>query len=242
MTYTLEALATATGVSARTIRYYQAERILDSPVKIGRDAVYGDSHAERLQLIGELRDKGLTLQTIRRLVVADGLTQSVSHWLGVGATLKAPWSEDRPRTFTHEEINERLDRLNLSKPGVLAELRAEGFIRPGAGDDWEVPSPALLDQALQLLAAGIDLDISARMRDIFRRRLAAAVDDTVKLMLDRRGRGFAGNSSPEELEVALAALRSAAREISSVILAQEVERALAALVDSGPATFKRKSR
>jgi DNA-binding transcriptional MerR regulator len=242
MTFTLEALAAATGVSARTIRYYQAEKILDSPVKVGRDAVYSDSHIERLQLIGELRDKGLTLQTIRRLVDADGLTQSVSHWLGVGATLKAPWSEDRPRTFTHEELNERLDRFALSKPGIVAELRVEGFIRRGAGDSWDVDSPALLDQALQLQAAGIDLDISATLRDLFRRRLGKAVDDTVKLMLERRGRGFAGTSSLEELETALAALRTAAQEISGVILAQEVERALAALVESGPAPLKRKGR
>ena len=61
-------------------------------------------------------------------------------------------------------------------------------------------------------------------------------------MLDRRGQGFAGDSSAEELEVALAALRSAAQEISGVILAQEVERALAALLESGPAPFKRKAR
>lgn len=242
MDYTLEALATATGVSGRTIRYYQAEKILDSPVKVGRDAVYSDSHFERLQLIGELRDKGLTLQTIGQLVDADGLTQSVSHWLGVDATLKAPWSEDRPRAFTHEELNERLVSLGHSKPGVLAELRAQGFIRPGVDDGWEVPSPALLNQALLLLSAGIELDISAKLRDLFRRRLAKAVDDTVKLILDRRGRGFAGGSSAEELEVALGALRSAAREISGVILAQEVERALAALVESGPAPLQRKAR
>ena len=242
MEYTLDALALATGVSGRTIRYYQAERILDSPTKVGRDAVYGDSHIERLQLIGELRDKGLTLQTIRQLVDADGLTQSVSHWLGVDATLKTPWSEDRPRTFTHEELNDRLDRLGVSKPGVLADLRTQGYLRPSADDGWEVPSPALLGQALQLLAAGIDLDISAKVRDLFRRRLAQAVDDTVKLMVDRRGRGFAGAASAEELAVALEALRPAAREMSSVILAQEVERALAALVESGPAPLKRKGR
>ncbi len=242
MAYTLEALATATGVSTRTIRYYQAERILDSPVKVGRDAVYSDSHAERLQLIGELRDKGLTLHTIRQLVDADGLTQSVSDWLGVDATLKAPWSDDRPRTFTHEELDVRLERHGLHKPGVLAELRATGFIRPSANDEWDVPSPALLGQALQLLAAGIDLDISAKIRDLFRGRLAKAVDDTVKLLLDRRGRGFAGGSSAEELAVALGALRPAAREISGVILAQEVERALAALVESGPVPLQRARR
>lgn len=242
MDYTLEALAAATGVSGRTIRYYQAEKILDSPVKVGRDAVYGDGHAERLRMIGELRDKGLTLQTIRQLVEADGLTQSVSHWLGVDATLKTPWTEDRQGTFTQEDLNDRLLRLGLNRPGVIAELRTEGFIRPGADDAWDVPSPALLNQALLLLAAGIELDISAKLRELFRRRLAKAVDETVKLMLDRRGNGFAGNASADELEVSLAALRSAAQEISGVILAQEVERALAALLESGPATFKRKSR
>lgn len=242
MDYTLEALAAVSGVSARTIRYYQAERILDSPTKVGRDAVYSDGHAERLRMIGELRDKGLTLQTIRQLVDVDGLTQSVSHWLGVDATLKTPWTEDRQRTFSHDELNDRLARHGLSRPGVIAELRTEGFVRPAADDTWDVPSPALLNQALLLLAAGIELDISAKLRELFRRRLGKAVDETVKLMLDRRGNGFAGNASAEELEVALAALRSAAQEISGVILAQEVERALADLLEAGPATFKRKSR
>ena len=242
MAYTLEALAAATGVSARTIRYYQAERILDSPVKVGRDGVYSDSHVERLELIGELRDKGLTLQTIRQLVDADGLTQSVSDWLGVDATLSAPWSDDRPRTVTDDELSERLARLGLGKPGVLAELRRAGFISPAANEMWEVPSPALLGHALQLLAAGIELDISGRVRDLLRRRLAKAVDDTVRLMVERTGRGFAGAASAEELAVAIAALRPTAREMSSVILAQEVERALAALVESGPAPLKRARR
>ena len=112
-------------------------------MKVGRDAVYSESHAERLELIGELRTNGLTLQTIRQLVEADGLTQSVSDWLGVDATLSAPWSDDRPRTFNDDELSQRLTRFGLDKPGVLADLRRAGFISSAANDMWDVPSPTL---------------------------------------------------------------------------------------------------
>ena len=97
MTYSLGELAAASGVSERTIRYYQAEHLLPRPAKKGRDAVYADDHLERLRLIGELRDRGLTLHTIRELVATDHPARTVSEWLGVDATLTAPWSDDRPR-------------------------------------------------------------------------------------------------------------------------------------------------
>ena len=72
------------------------------------------------------------------------------------------------------------------------------------------------------------------MRDLLRRRLSKAVDDTVKLLVERTGTGFAGGASADEVATAIGALRPIAREMSSIILAQEVERALADLVQSGP--------
>ena len=240
--YSLAELSANTGVSARTIRYYQSEQVLDAPAKAGRDAVYRQAHADRLALIGELRDRGLTLQTIRQLVAADNLAQSVSEWLGVDATLSAPWSDDRPHTFTADEMDGRLTLHGVNKPGVLAELQRAGFATAGHGNTWNVASPALLGHALDLLAAGIDLDISARVRDLLRRRLAKAVDDTVSLLVERAGRGFAGGATAGEISTAIAALRPTAREMSSVILAQEVERALATLIEAGPAPLVRARR
>ncbi len=58
----------------------------------------------------------------------------------------------------------------------------------------------------------------------------------------RPGAGFAGPATPEELATAVGALRPIARETSSVILAQEVERALADLVHSGPRALRRSRR
>src|SRR5215207_6506041 len=121
-TYGLTELAAATGVSERTIRYYQAQRLLPRPAKRGRDAVYGKEHLERLQLVAELRDRGLTLTTIRDLVTNDHPARTVAEWLGVDATLTAPWSDDRPRTMSREALVALIERQGESRPGVLAEL------------------------------------------------------------------------------------------------------------------------
>ncbi len=237
--YGLTALADRSGVSERTIRYYQAEHLLPRHGKSGREAVYGEVHLERLALIGELRDRGLTLQTIRELMANEHPARTVAEWLGVDSTLSAPWSDDRPRTLGHDELVAVVGRRGDTRPGLIGELHDSGYVKAQRDGTWVIPSPTLLDHAVRLRQAGIDVDISAQMRDLLRRRLAKAVDDTVKLIVERVGTGFAGGATAEEVATAVGALRPIAREMSSVILAQEVERALASLVQSGPRTLRR---
>jgi DNA-binding transcriptional MerR regulator len=232
----LAELVDRSGVPARTIRWYQSEGLLPKPSKRGRDAVYTDDHLQRLHLIAELRDRGLTLTAIRDLVGRGRPTRTVGEWLGIDATLTAPWSEDRPRIVDRNELAEL---TGGRRAGLVAELQEAGYVEPAEGSTWLVPSPTLLDLALQLHDAGVDIDISGKLRDLLRRRLAKAVDDAVKLVVGRTGSGFAGNATPEEVATALAALRPIARETTSLILAQEVERALRRLADAGPAAIER---
>lgn len=237
--YGLDELARRSGVPARTIRFYQSERLLAKPAKRGRDAVYTADHLERLRLIGELRDRNLNLGAIRELVANANPARTVATWLGVDATLSAPWSDDRPRIVTKEKLDELVgDR----RDGLLAELQQSGYVEPTSGGTWAVPSPTLLDLALQLFDAGINVDLSGRMRDMLRRRLAKAVDETIKLLVERAGEGFAGGATPQELAVALGALRPVARETTSLILAQEVERALRDLVERRPSSVSTSRR
>ena len=235
-TFTLTELAERSGLPARTIRWYQSEGLLPKPAKQGRDAVYRAEHLERLVLIAELRDRGLTLVAIRDLVKQERPSRTVAQWLGIDATLTAPWSDDRPRVVDRDELTAL---IHGRRPGLLAELQDAGYVKPADGGTWLVPSPTLLDLALQLHDAGIDLELSGQLRDLLRRRLAKVVDDAIKLFVERTGAGFAGNATPEELATALGALRPIARETTSLILAQEVERALRQLVDAGPAAIER---
>lgn len=63
--YSLEELAELSGYSARTIRYYIAEKILPGPVTMGRGAEYSEEHLQRLQKVKELQNKGLSLLGVK---------------------------------------------------------------------------------------------------------------------------------------------------------------------------------
>ncbi len=237
--YPLAVLSAHTGIPSRTIRYYQSEGLLPKPQRHGREAIYGPEHLERLELIVELRDRGLTLSAIKDLVTAHHPTRTVAQWLGIDSSLSVPWSQDRPRVMSRDELREL---IGGQRRGLFADLQDAGFIRPDEVGRWVVTSPALLDLALTLQDAGIDVEISGRLRDLLSDRLATAVDEAVKLIVERVGAGFAGRASADELETALGALRPVAREMTGLILAQQVERALAELVHLGPVAVRRAAR
>src|SRR5204862_446354 len=65
--YGLAELVERSGLPARTLRWYQSGGLLPKPTTRGRDAVYTDEHLQRLQLIAELRERGLTLTAVRDL-------------------------------------------------------------------------------------------------------------------------------------------------------------------------------
>ena len=92
--FSLDELAERSGVSARTIRYYQSEGVLIGPRRDGRDARYNPGHLERLELIAELQERGLKLEAIKSLLSRVGKRSSVSEWLGIDEALRARWADD----------------------------------------------------------------------------------------------------------------------------------------------------
>ena len=239
--YGLHELAARSGVAPRTIRFYQSQGLLPKPRRHGRDARYDDCHEERLRLVAELQDRGLTLGAIRDLVGREGKeTLSVADWLGLDQTLRGPWSDDRPRLFDAAELTATLGGRG---PGLLAALERAGYVeRQAEGEMWRVASPALLEMALRLHDAGVDVELSGRARDLLRRRLARCADDHVDLFTTRAGTGFGGRATPDDVGKALDTLRPVARDTAGLIFAQEIERALLRLVEAGPAAVVKRRR
>ncbi|MGZ4671225.1 MAG: MerR family transcriptional regulator [Ilumatobacteraceae bacterium] len=234
----LSELADRSGVPARTIRFYQSVDVLPRPDRRGRDAIYNEQHLERLRLIAELQDRGLTLGGIRHLLgkrASPGM--SVGDWLGLDESLRGPWSEDRPRVVDDDELS---DLLGTRPAGLRSRLERSGYLERRPDGWWFVRSPTLLDLALQLHDAGIDVEVTGRATDLLRRRLARAVDDLITLFVERTGTGFAGQASGTELATALATLRPVAREAAGIILAHEIERGLRELLEAGPTAIRKR--
>lgn len=225
-TYTIDELAAAASVPSRTIRHYQSERVLPPPQRRGRTAVYTPEHLERLRLIGQLQGRGLSLRAIRDAldeVDAGGL--SLEDWLGITDELRRPWVDEGPAAIGVEDLERRL----AAHPKVNVDmLVAVGLLRPPDGDPpvCVVPSPALLDAALDLDAAGVDVPTSAGAAALLRQSLQRAADDVVDYFIDHAGDGFAASTRPEDLNPALEALRRLSADAVRLLYAQQVERAL----------------
>ena len=74
---TLADIAEASGIPARTIRFYIARGLLNGPVKGGRSAEYTAAHVERLERIKSLQAEGHMLSEIGRLL--DGASDAESE-------------------------------------------------------------------------------------------------------------------------------------------------------------------
>jgi DNA-binding transcriptional MerR regulator len=75
-TFTLEELAMAAGVNARTIRYYIQLHLVDSPVGQTRAARYTWEHLRRLLEVKRLAEQGFSLDRVRELLAAPAASSS----------------------------------------------------------------------------------------------------------------------------------------------------------------------
>ena len=223
---TLEQLAELSGVPARTIRFYQAEKLLQKPERDRKDARmarYGPHHVERLRLVGELRDRGLKLPAIRTLLQEGDASTRVAAWLGLDATLRGSFGPDEPRLMPRAEL---AGLLESTPPGTQGHLEDAGLLTR-QGDAWLVPAPALLDLAVRLVSDGVDIDLVLKAGDILQRHLRKAADELTDLFLAALRQGYGTGSEPAAL---VDALRPAAGDAARVVFGLQLERAIAALL------------
>jgi len=226
--YSIDALAAATGVPSRTIRFYQSKGALQKPEIRGRKAVYTDAHVERLELIGQLQDRGLRIRAIRDLVGRFDRGELVlSEWLGLQDSLVAPWVEEGPRLMDEEGLRRLTGPL---APGRLAELVRLGFVERKGGQ-LLCPSVPLLQTALQLEAAGIALEVSGGAIDRARKHTGKLARDLAQLFESHAGEGFGGEAAATR--AALEAWRAHGPGVVSGVFAEQMQAVLIDLVARG---------
>lgn len=222
----LEKLAEQSGLPARTIRYYQAEKLLDRPERDkedGRVARYGTAHLERLRLIGELRDRGLKLPAIRTLLNEGDASTNVADWLGLDATLRGSWGHDGPKMLSRDEL---AGLLTGTPPGTQGAFEDAGFLMR-QGDVWLTKRPGLLEVTAQLVRDGVPVDLVLEAGNIMERQFAKAAKQLIDLFVAARRNGFG-----EGLETAtlMEALRPIAGDAARLIFAHQLEREIDALL------------
>jgi DNA-binding transcriptional MerR regulator len=226
--YSLDELSAAAGVPPRTIRFYQASGLLPKPRREGRAAVYNDEHRQRLDLVADLRGRGLKLSTIRDMVDAGSLGKApVVALLGPDAASER-WLTEASRTFDATGLAEFLGEGNLDLLGDLVEAGYLEKVHTADGWRYLAHDLPLLRGALQLAELGTDVSLSAAGRDLMRERIRDMAQELVRMWLDEAGRAHAGEGTVEALALSLDRVRAIAWQSAAHITAQEIERAVSA--------------
>lgn len=178
---TVDELAHRAEVPVRTIREYQTLGLVPPPERRGRIGIYGRTHLARLELIGRLQRRGYSLAGIGDLLASWRDGADLGEVLGLVADQLvhldepgAPASLDQLARLLPELVPHRLD-----------ELIATGVVEACAPGRYCIPSPSLLQLAVDLLGAGYPTDRVLGLLGTVHDAAVAVAATTVDLLGDR---------------------------------------------------------
>lgn len=175
----IDGLARQAQLPVRTIREYHTMRLLPPPERRGRIGIYGPRHAQRLELIARLQQRGYSLAGIRDLLQAWDAGTNLTALLGVEPGQTA--LDETPLRLTRAELSARLPAL--SGPS-LRRACSIGLVQPD-GEEFLVRSPALLALVADGTTTGIPLNEMLDLAGTLCRELTSLADVIAGLIVER---------------------------------------------------------
>ncbi|MFC9971819.1 MerR family transcriptional regulator [Spirillospora sp. NPDC127200] len=225
--YRIGELAEAAAVPVRTLRYYQERKLLPPPRRVGRIGLYSEEHLARLRMIGNLLERGHTLEGIRELLSAWEQGRDIDTVLGIEKAVTTPWSTEVPVTMTLAELAELFP--GEVEPDAVEQAVALGHLEVD-GDRVTHWSRRQLEATVALVRAGVPLrEVLAASREMQRGmdELAAMF---VRLITEHVVERLAGEDL-DELTETLARLRPGAQVSVEAAFARAMDRQVRTAID-----------
>lgn len=190
---TIDELARVSGVTVRNIRAYQARGLLPPPQVTARTGYYGPGHEARLELIKDLQDEGVKLDTIKKLLdTTGGSTEQVVHFI---RTVRGLFAAEERQVVQTADLAERFstDDLDLLKRG-----QKMGLLRQLGDDTFEEVSPRLMNAAADLTGLGIPVSRSLDVVEQLRKHADGVAKIYVELFLGEIWQPFDASGRPSD--------------------------------------------
>ena len=215
---TIEQLAAKVRMSVRNIRNHHSRGLLAPPEVRARVGYYNADHLARLRLILDLQAEGFNLTAIERLLSASG--DSAAHLLGLRDAFAAPYENETPEVLTGEEL---VRRFGAVEPRDVERVRRLGLVAALGDDRYEVPSPALMRAAEEVIAVGVPLHAAIALVERVSRDCESIARAFVQLYLGavgavhrrRPARGALGRADRGDRHAARHRLGGAARGLQA---------------------------
>lgn len=107
--YRIDDLARLAGTTTRNIRVYRDRGLLHPPLRVGRIALFNDTHLTRLRMITSLLDRGYNLTHVNEMLSAWEQGKDVGDMLGLESAIAGSWATEKPERMSLAEARRLVD-------------------------------------------------------------------------------------------------------------------------------------
>ncbi len=228
--YRIDDLARLAGTTTRNIRVYRDRGLLPPPVRVGRIALFNDTHLTRLRLITSMLDRGYNIAHVREMLSAWEEGKNLGDVLGLETAIVGTWTTEKPETMPLVDAKRLVD-----DPRAFERLVALQVIRVEDARAT-ITRPKLIEAFNEIRGYGVKLD---KLIDLHE-EIVPKIDE-ISDMLVRAGaehvmdRIKPGQALPPDAEIAelitmLVRFRTQAVATVTATLASSIESNIESLV------------
>src|ERR1700704_5339171 len=122
--YRIDDLARLAGTTTRNIRVYRDRGLLHPPLRVGRLALFNDTHLTRLRLITSMLDRGYNIAHVHEMLSAWEQGKDLGSVLGLESAVAGLWATERPERMPLADAKRLVD-----DDAAFERLTGNGVIR-----------------------------------------------------------------------------------------------------------------
>lgn len=150
--YRIEDLARLAGTTTRNIRVYRDRGLLHPPLRVGRIALFNDTHLTRLRMITSLLDRGYNIAHVNEMLSAWEQGKDVGDMLGLESAISGSWAAEKPQRMSLAEA-----RTLVDDDAGFDRMITLGVIKlANDGVDATIMRPKLIEAFNEIRQYGVD--------------------------------------------------------------------------------------
>ena len=155
--YRIEELARLAGTTTRNIRVYRDRGLLHPPLRVGRIALFNDTHLTRLRLITSLLDRGYNIAHVHEMLNAWEQGKNLGDMLGLESAIAGSWATEKPERMSRAAAKRLIDDdASFDRMVDNGVLRIDG--EEGSEREVTVVRPRLIEAFNEIRQYGVSTD------------------------------------------------------------------------------------
>jgi DNA-binding transcriptional MerR regulator len=239
--YRIDDLARRAGTTTRNVRVYRDRGLLPPPLRVGRIALYNDTHLTRLRLITSMLNRGYNIAHVREMLSAWEEGKNLGDVLGLESAIVGTWTTEKSQTMALAEAQRLInDAKAFDRLVGLHVIRVEGA-------EATITRPKLIDAFNEIRGYGVSMD---KLIDLHE-RIVPLVDQISEMLVRAGAEHVADRIKPREAlpadteiaELITMLVRFRTQAVASVTatLASSIESTIESMVSSILADYLERS-